>query len=161
MATRTGAAPTKRDQTRQAELSIGQQNAIDALVLGATDAEAATAAGVGRQTVLSWRHNDALFQATLNTERAAIWSASTDQLRAMVPPALAILAAALAERPDTRLAMDILKLAGVGEGAHLGTVGIGPTTVAEIESNDAAAAERIALADLCRVDVSHLPRRPW
>jgi len=151
---------TKPDQTRRPELSVGQQNAVDILVLGATDAEAATAANVTRQTISTWRHNDPEFQATLNTARAALWSAATDQLRAMVPVALAVLAAALAERPDARTALDILKLAGIGEGANLGKVGIGPTTAAGIESADAEARDRVALNDLCRLDITP-PRGRW
>jgi len=159
MATRTSAAPTKADQTRHPELSIGQHNAIDILVLGGTDAEAATAANVTRPTVCDWRNHDALFRATLNAARADLWSAATDRLRSMVPVALTVLADALAERPDPRTALDVLRLAGIGGGANLGTVG--PTDVAGIDAADAEAADRAAMADLLRPDLARLPRRPW
>jgi len=152
MATRTSAAPTKPDQTRRSELSIGQQNAIDQLILGGTDAEAAAAAGVGRQTVCDWRnHGPPAFRAELNRERAALWSASTDRLRSLVPLALTVLAEALAERPDARTALDILKLAGLGEGSHLGQAGIGPTTAAGIEAADAEERDLAAMAALVRL----------
>ena len=160
MATRTSAAPTKADQTRHPELSVGQHNAIDILVLGGTDAEAATAANVTRPTVCDWRNHDAQFRAELNQARAAIWGAATDRLRGMVPVALAVLAADLAERPDARTALDVLRLAGIGEGANLGKVGIGPTTAAGIESADAEARDRVALNDLCRLDITP-PRGRW
>jgi len=153
MATRT-AAPTKPDQTRRPELSINQLNAVAVLITGATDAEAATAANVTRQTISHWRHHDPVFQAELNQARAAIWSASTDQLRSLVPRALTILAAALAERPDPKLAMDLLRLAGIGGGANLGQAGIGPTTAAEFEAAAAEVAERAAIVDLYRFDLN-------
>ncbi len=160
MATRTSAAPTKPAQTRRSELSIGQQNAIDNLILGGTDAEAATAGGVGRQTVCDWRNHDPAFRAELNRERAALWSGSTDRLRSLVPLALTVLADALAERPDARTALDVLRLAGIGEGANLGKVGIGPTTAAGIDAADAEARDRVALNDLCRLDITP-PRGRW
>jgi len=149
---------TKPDQTRQPELSLGQQNAIDVLILGGTDAEAATAAGVTRQTICGWRNHDAEFQATLNAARAALWSAAADQLRGLVPVALSVLAEALAERPDPKVALDLLKLAGIGGSASLGGPGIGPTTAAEIDDAVAEVAERRALADLWRFDLA-APRR--
>jgi len=150
---------TKPDRTRQTgDLSIGQRNAVDILILGGTDAEAATAANVTRQTVCDWRNRDAEFQATLNAARAALWTAATDQLRALVPRALTVLAEALAERPDPRVALDVLKLAGIGGGAGLGTAGIGPQSAAEIDDAVAEVAERRALADLYRFDLA-APRR--
>ncbi len=97
----------------------------------------------------------------MNQARADVWAASTDRLRGMVPVALAALAEALAERPDARTALVVLRLAGLGECANLGKVGIGPTTAAGIESADAEAAEAASLAELLRPDISRLPRRPW
>jgi len=148
---------TKPDRTRQTgDLSIGQRNAIDVLILGGTDAEAAAAAGVGRQTISVWRHTEAEFQAELNRARAALWTGATDQLRALVPRALSVLAEALAERPDPKVALDLLRLAGIGAG--LGTVGIGPQSAAEIDDLVTEVAERRALADLWRSDLA-APRR--
>jgi len=151
--------PTKPDKTRQTgELSVGQRNAVDLLILGGSDAEAATAANVARQTVCDWRNHDAEFQAELNRARAALWTGATDQLRALVPRALTVLAEALAERPDPRVAMDILRLAGVGGSVNLGTAGIGPQSAAEIDDLVTEVAERRALADLWRSDLAP-PRR--
>ena len=159
------ATRTKPDRTRQTaeghgrqpgELSIGQRNAVDLLILGGTDAEAATAANVTRQTVCDWRNHDAEFQAELNRARAALWTGATDQLRALVPRALSVLAEALAAQPDPKVALDILRLAGIGAG--LGTVGIGPQSAAEIDDLVTEVAERRALADLWRSDLA-APRR--
>ena len=158
--------PTKPDKTRhpadghghRPELSLGQRNAIDVLILGGTDGEAATAAGVARQTVCDWRNHDAEFQAELNRARAALWSAATDQLRSMVPHALTVLAEALAERPDPKIALDLLKLAGIGGSVSLGGPGIGPQSAAEINDLVTEVSERRALADLWRSDLTP-PRR--
>ena len=112
------------------ELTIVQENAIDQLVAGATDAEAAAAVGVTRQSIGRWRHRDVVFIAALNKRRGDVWSGSVDRLRALVPKALATLETALGEGMP-RVAMRIVELAGLGcRGsalAHLGA-GIGRLT---------------------------------
>src|SRR5579884_1829578 len=67
--------PTKPDISGHLarELSVAQLNAIDLLVCGATDGEAAEAVGVSRQTVNTWRHHDPAFVAELNSRRLEIW----------------------------------------------------------------------------------------
>jgi len=147
---------TKPDRTGQpGELSIGQENAISVLLLGGTHREAATAAGVTRPTVTEWANHDAAFQAALNQARAALWAAATDRLRAMVPKAVAALEAALEANPDPKIALDLLKLVGIG---NLGPATIGPQSAAEIDDAVAEVAERRALVDLWRDDIA-APRR--
>jgi len=81
------------DKTRQSEeLSIEQQNAIDLLVQGKTDAEVGDAVGVARQTVCNWRNKNAQFIAELNTRRKDIWQSQEDKLRALVAEAVDVLA---------------------------------------------------------------------
>jgi len=156
------ATQTKPDQTRPkgtgtarptgtangrptGELTIGQRNAIDVLILGGTHHAAATAAGVTRPTVTGWANHDAQFQATLNQARAALWAEATDKLRAMVPRALEVLEVNLEGNPDPKVALDILKLAGIGGAVP---TSIGPTTVGEIEDAVAEGTARRALAGM-------------
>jgi hypothetical protein len=51
-------------------VTVKQQNAIDRLVAGDTDEQAAQAAGVHRVTVSKWRLHDPAFQAALNAPRS-------------------------------------------------------------------------------------------
>ena len=120
-------AATKPDETRR-RLSLAQLNAIDCLVAGKNDQETAEAVGVSRQTVNIWRNHDHLFMAALNARRAAVWSAATDRLRALLPRALEVLEGALAADPDPKLALQVVRLSRLGEqGEHLGAAGVGPT----------------------------------
>jgi hypothetical protein len=48
------------------------------------DGEAATLAGVSRQTVNHWRHHNELFMAALNRRRAELRDAATDRLVGLV-----------------------------------------------------------------------------
>jgi len=70
------------------QISLRQERAMDVLLRGGRDSEAAEAAGVRRQTVNKWRHHDAAFIAALNRRRRAIWQANLDRLRALVGDAL-------------------------------------------------------------------------
>src|ERR687893_747972 len=96
--------PTKPDITGHFErdLSVAKANAIDLLVCGATDQEAAEAVGVTRQTVNGWRNHDPEFIAALNTRRLDVWGGAADKLRALLPTALDTLRAALTEKRDWR-----------------------------------------------------------
>lgn len=121
---------TKSDITRQQSLSGSQQIAIDALIKGATDAEAGAAATVTRQTVNTWRNHHPLFIAELNRRRQEIWNASLDHLRALVPKALDSLDAALSsETPDPRVAIKVIELAGLPNEAISPS---GPTTTVNV-----------------------------
>jgi hypothetical protein len=124
------AKATKADETRHV-LSVAQLNAVDLLVVGKTDQEAAEAVGVTRQTVNGWRNAHPYFQAELNRRRQELWGVSVDQLRALLPRAVAVLAEEL-DRGEARgrVAVDILRLAGLDRtrsDAKLDTLLIGPT----------------------------------
>ena len=94
---------TKDDKSRQVqELSIEQQNAIDILIQGASDREAAELCGVARQTVNTWRNQNTAFIAALNQRRLDVWNSQTDKLRALVSAAVDVLKADLASE-DARL----------------------------------------------------------
>src|SRR5262249_39704050 len=66
-----------------------------------------------RVTVTRWRLYSPEFRAALAEQRAAVWGASADRLRALLPKALDALADAL-ERGDDKVtvALAVLKLAG-------------------------------------------------
>ena len=112
-----GKAITKTDETRQ-ELTGAQLNAIAALLGGSSITDAATAAGVQRQTVHEWLRQ-AQFVIVLNTGRAELWEAQQNALRALGDKANAVLDAAL-DSDDVGLA---LKAAQIVQRA---LVGLGP-----------------------------------
>jgi hypothetical protein len=68
-------------KTSHPAVSANQQLAIDVLLAGGTDSEAAQAASVTRETVCRWRHSDADFIAAYNRERRAASEATADSLR--------------------------------------------------------------------------------
>ncbi len=80
---------TKSDTSgHEKTLTLAQQNAIDRLIAGGNDSEAAEAAGVTRQTVNTWRNHEPSFIAELNARRQDLHGAHIERLRAMVPKAL-------------------------------------------------------------------------
>ncbi len=129
------AKATKPDTTRH-ELTVVQLNAVDLLVVGKTDQEAAAAVGVSRQTVCGWRNTNPYFRAALNRRRQDLWGVAVDQLRALLPRAVAVLAQELECGPGSaRVAVDILRLAGLDRtraDEKLDTLLIGPTDPAAI-----------------------------
>jgi hypothetical protein len=94
------------------ELTPQQFTAIDLLANGWTDAATAEKLKVHRTTVARWRLHSEPFRAELAARRANLWGASADQLRSLLPRALAVLSGALNE-PYTRVdvALALLKLA--------------------------------------------------
>jgi len=70
---RSSAEPPDEASDDQAPAPPGvtprQERAIRALLTGATDAEAAAAAGVSRETCNRWRHRNADFIAAMNEAR--------------------------------------------------------------------------------------------
>ena len=74
-----------------------QQQALQALLTGSTDTEAAEAANVTRETVNRWRHRDANFVAALSEARQDLAQDFHDGLRALLPDALAALRDGLAD----------------------------------------------------------------
>src|SRR5437773_1400257 len=112
-------------------LTVAQLNAIDLLVAGATDGEAASAAGVTRQTVNLWRNHDPVFIAELNRQRRDVWGGAVDKLRALLPEALKALEVALTEGRDWKAAVQVIQMAGLDRQEkgipNLGPYLIGPT----------------------------------
>ena len=93
MAKTTALARTDTDESGQSDdLTPAQEVALAELLAGATDVQAAEAAGVHRQCVNKWRHHDADFVAALNRRRAAMWEEHTDRIRALISSALDVLA---------------------------------------------------------------------
>jgi hypothetical protein len=88
---RRRAADEKPDDQAPPEAAITprQQQALQALLTGSADTEAAEAANVTRETVNRWRHRDANFIAALNEARQDLAQDFHDGLRALLPNALA------------------------------------------------------------------------
>src|SRR5919108_5375055 len=61
--------------------TAAQQRAVELLVAGRSDREAAEALGVSRVTVTRWRLYDPCFQVELNRRRDELWAAAADRLR--------------------------------------------------------------------------------
>jgi hypothetical protein len=101
-------------------LTVAQENAIDALILGHTDGEVAALVGVDRGTVWAWRHAHPLFAATLEQRRADLWRAPQEKLRALAMRAAENLATAV-EGGDLRASVELLKCIGLyGAAAPVG-----------------------------------------
>lgn len=114
---------TEADKARQ--LTVAQENAIDALLLGNSDGEAAMIAGVSRQTVWGWRTWHPYFRLELEKRRGAIFSEAKDRLRALLPKALARLERELeSDEGDWRAAAQVLKLGNFEVGAADGTAAL-------------------------------------
>jgi len=108
-------AQTKSDKFRQTTfrpLSVEQLTAIDVLVMGKPDAEAAEAAGVTRPTVTDWRNHHPVFIATLNARRSALWADAHERLRALVGQAIANLETAVQEG-KIPVSIEVLKIVGL------------------------------------------------
>lgn len=65
------------------DLTDAQRLAIDALLTGATDKEAADSVGVKRETVNRWVNHHPAFRAELNRRRQHIQDQHSDQIRQM------------------------------------------------------------------------------
>ncbi len=113
-------------------LNIAQENAIDLLIHGKTDGDAAAVVGVTRQTVNEWRNHNPAFIAEMNARRQEIYGAHGERLRALVPKAIDALEKTFEYGdPKERLtaAVHILKAVGL-YGAI--TAPAGPTEAAEV-----------------------------
>ena len=94
-------------------LTLAQQSAVDLLAVGKNDTDTAGALGLNRVTVTRWRLYSPEFRAALAAQRAAVWGASADRLRALLPKALDALAEALEHAEDkVTVALAVLRLAG-------------------------------------------------
>jgi len=109
---------TKSDTLLQTRtLTVVQLNAIDALASGKNDTAVAETVGAHRTTVTRWRLYHPVFIAELNRRRSEVWANGADRLRAMIPEALEVLAAEMAnaESPNRfKAAVEVLKLATPG-----------------------------------------------
>lgn len=109
--------PTKRDNSQHQiipDLTAGQLVAVDALIAGGTDQEAASAAGVHRSTLNAWKLHNPAFIAAMNARRTEIWESSRDRLRSLLPKALDRVARAIEDNEipgGLRAAMRILEAA--------------------------------------------------
>src|SRR5687768_5410012 len=93
-------------------LTPGQLYAIDLLSRGRSVAQVAEELGVHRGTVYRWQHDDAAFRGELLRRQRELLAHATDRLRALIDPAITVLAAELNE-PKTahRAATALLRLA--------------------------------------------------
>lgn len=120
--------------SRQKELSIEQENAVDLLIQGKSDREVGELVGVSRQTVTSWRLENNLFIAALNQRRADLWGENVERLRYLLSEALDVVAAGLQsedEKVKLSAAWGVLKSVGLS-GVSLEPSG--ETTAAGVES---------------------------
>jgi hypothetical protein len=94
-------------------LTLTQQSAVDLLAAGKNDTETAEMLKLNRVTVTRWRLYSPEFRAALADQRAAVWGASADRLRTLLPKALDVLSEALEHADDkVTVALAVLKLAG-------------------------------------------------
>ena len=94
-------------------LSDRQRLALELILTGKTDLQVAKAVGVCRRTILRWRHSDADFIAELRRRRQVQWHGVVDKLRALLEPAVDVLAEQLHDRYDRtrfRAASTLLRL---------------------------------------------------
>jgi hypothetical protein len=85
------------------ELTQRQHAAVELLLQGMSDEQAARQLGVDRTTIFRWRKTVA-FQRELDRRRRRLWDQSAGQLQALVGPALAILQKQLAS-DDPKIAL--------------------------------------------------------
>ena len=137
--------PTESDQIRPPEVSDRQSIAIDALVSGATQREAAEKAGVQRTTVTAWCNHHIAFKAERNQRRQDRTEAAGEQLQETLCAALVHLGEKVREG-DTGAAMAIVKAVGVGH--LLDAVKPGPTDPAVVKTNLAKRCEAEVLTGL-------------
>lgn len=81
----------KKSQKSESDLTIQQENAIDLLVQGKTDKEAAEEIGVARETVCRGRNKDPEFVARLNSKRKQIWGYQVGRLKKLASTAVDVL----------------------------------------------------------------------
>ena len=137
--------PTESDRIRPPEVSDRQSIAIDALVSGATQQEAAEKAGVQRTTVTEWCNHNFAFKAERNQRRQDRVEAAGEQLQETLCVALVLLGEKVREG-DTGAAVTIVKAVGVGH--LLDAVKPGPTDPAAVKNELAQRFESEVLVEL-------------
>ena len=137
--------PTEADRIRPPGVSDKRSIAIDALVSGATQQEAAEKAGVQRTTVTEWCNHNFAFIAERNQRRLDRHEAAGEQLRETLCAALVHLGEKVREG-DTGAAMAIVKAVGVGH--LLDATKPGPTDPAAVKTDLAKRCEAEVLTEL-------------
>lgn len=95
-------------------ISDQQSRAIDLLLQGSSQTEAAAEIGVARETLNRWTRYHPGFKAAWNSRREAINKAHADRLRVMRLAALEIIEDAI-EQGDARLALDFWRASSAVE----------------------------------------------
>jgi hypothetical protein len=131
---------TNPDSEAPYELSPQQQRAIDLIVGGKSLTEAARVLDLSRQTLSEWANQHHGFRAVLNQRRQEVWSGAGDQLRSMLPAALAAVGEELQGPNKLRAAQVVLRACGMAE---MGPPA-GSTNAEAIEADDAEVASENA-----------------
>tara|TARA_Y100001947_G_scaffold11997_1_gene9141 strand:+ start:338 stop:817 length:480 start_codon:yes stop_codon:yes gene_type:complete len=127
--------PTESDRIRPPEVSDRQSIAIDALVSGATQQEAAEKAGVQRTTVTGWCNKNIIFIAEWNRRRRQRLAAAGERLHEAISAALDAVAESI-HHGDTATALTLIRIVGV---EHLVRAAQpGPTTPTGVHQDLAA-----------------------
>jgi hypothetical protein len=104
------------------------------LASGTTITEAAKTVGVSRPTVSEWLNHHPAFQATLNSRRQELWTATSERLRTLLPKALDVLEAELEGENRLSAAVHLLKAAGAyGLAMPQGPVDVEEAAAVELE----------------------------
>ena len=101
-------------------VSPKQENALAALLSGATVTEAAKLAGVHRCTVHEWLRSDIGFRAQLSSRQRELRSALGVRLMKLCEKATNVVEKALEEGEDSQFAFDLLKGMGLVKPPNLG-----------------------------------------
>jgi hypothetical protein len=99
---------------RQVILSVPQQQALEWLTSGGSVTEAAQVAGVCRQTVSKWLHDDPDFTAVYQAWRDQSLEIAQARLAAMTESALDNIAEAVHEKRDLRASLFVIRQLKVG-----------------------------------------------
>jgi transposase-like protein len=124
-------------------LEPNQTVVFEALLAGKSVTEAAERADVNRTTVHRWLREDFSFQAQLNGARLVLRDAALTRMDALAEQALEVLRESLTTGSDARVAIEILKGAGLlGGDRRIGS------TNAEILEGENRSETETKLADL-------------
>jgi hypothetical protein len=97
----------------EAPLSVPQRQAMEWLMNGGSVGEAAQYAGVTRQTVSRWMHEDPDFSALFAYWQEQVKATNRARLTALTESAMDTVADAIRNHKDVRAALALLKGAGV------------------------------------------------
>ena len=105
--------PAMPATSTSAGLEPVQTVVLEGLLAGKSITEAAQRAGVNRTTVHRWLRQDYRFQAEMNGARLALRDAALTRIDALAEQALEVLQHSLTTGADARIAIEILKGAGL------------------------------------------------